>query len=190
MLFKDTYYAYQKDKICGRIRILFLWEKTMYCKKCGKDYDKKKKICKDCGIALTPGTSPATAKKGINKIAIVIIGVVMLAVIAVFLIVGLSGMVPQDLKGEWYEVSGFGGELKFMPNGVLEYTIFGEPKEGSYEYNSSIGQGNLSMEEENMSEFTCDGLTIEMDGAKFTRQVVEQMDFSEIIESLGGGSEE
>ncbi len=156
----------------------------MYCKNCGKEYPKEKKICKDCKIALTPGTSPASANKGVNK-KFIIIGVVLAAaVIALFLIIGLSGMVPADLKGEWYETTGMGGMLEFMPNGELSYNIFGEDKVGSYEYNSASKKGKLALDEKEMADFTCDGVTIEMDGAKYTRQYVEQMDFSEIFEGI------
>lgn len=67
----------------------------MYCKKCGKDYKKTKKVCKECGIALTPGRSPG--KKGNNNKKFIIIGIAIFAVIiAFFLIVGLSGLFPAQ----------------------------------------------------------------------------------------------
>ncbi len=62
----------------------------MYCKKCGKDYPKTKKVCADCGIALVPGASPASRDQKINKVPIIIFGVLVVVVVAVFLIVGLS----------------------------------------------------------------------------------------------------
>lgn len=61
----------------------------MYCKQCAKDYPKTKKVCKDCGIALVPGTSPITRKRKANKGVIIVFGVLVVAVIAVFLILGL-----------------------------------------------------------------------------------------------------
>lgn len=63
----------------------------MYCKKCGKDYPKSKKICSDCGLALVPGTSPANRERKINKVPIIVFGVIVVALITVFLILGLSG---------------------------------------------------------------------------------------------------
>ena len=62
----------------------------MYCKKCGKDYPKTKKVCNDCGIALVNGTSPATRKRKMNMGVIIVFGVLVVAVIAVFLILGLQ----------------------------------------------------------------------------------------------------
>jgi len=62
----------------------------MYCKKCGKNYPKNKKVCPDCGLALLPGSSPASRKHKINKAAIIVFGVIVVALIAVFLILGLQ----------------------------------------------------------------------------------------------------
>lgn len=61
----------------------------MYCKQCGKDYPKNKKVCSACGTALVPGTSPASRKHKINKGMIIVFGVIVVAIIAVFLILGL-----------------------------------------------------------------------------------------------------
>lgn len=67
----------------------------MYCKKCGKDYKKNKKVCKDCGIALTPGKSPG--KKGDSNKKFIIIGIaVFVVIVAFFLIVGLSGILSNQ----------------------------------------------------------------------------------------------
>ncbi len=157
----------------------------MYCKKCGKDYPKEKKVCKDCRIALTHGTCPNSAKKGM-KIAVIAVIAVMMAVIALFLIIGLSGMLPQDLKGIWYETSGFGGIIEFKPNGELEFNGFGEEKTGTYKYNSSSGVGEISLAFEyiGISEFTCDGTTIDIGGAKYTRQEVEQLNYDQTVEEF------
>ena len=158
----------------------------MYCKKCGKDYPKNKKVCKDCGAALVPGTSP-TSKHHKNRGMIIgaIVGIVV--VISVFLIIGLTGMVPADLKGTWYETTGMGGTLEFKASGVLAYTIYGDEGEGTYEYNSATGEGSLSRmsgDEEVEFTFTCDGTTITMDDVIYTKEYVEQVDFSDIFESL------
>ena len=61
----------------------------MYCKKCGKDYPKKKKVCTDCGMALVSGTSPAGRKRKSNKAVFIVFGVIVVALIALFLILGL-----------------------------------------------------------------------------------------------------
>ena len=61
----------------------------MYCKKCGKDYKKTKKVCSDCGMALVTGTSPASRKRKVNKTIFIVFGVLVVALIALFLILGL-----------------------------------------------------------------------------------------------------
>jgi uncharacterized membrane protein YvbJ len=61
----------------------------MYCKKCGKDYPKNKKVCPDCGMALLTGSSPASRTHKVNKVAIIVFGVIVVVLIAVFLILGL-----------------------------------------------------------------------------------------------------
>jgi hypothetical protein len=67
----------------------------MYCKKCGKEYKKDKKVCKDCGIALTQGKVPD--KKGNSNKTFIIAGIVIFVVIiAFFLIVGLGGTTPNQ----------------------------------------------------------------------------------------------
>ncbi|MGI5848536.1 MAG: hypothetical protein ACOX8Q_00460 [Christensenellales bacterium] len=155
----------------------------MYCKKCGKDYPKEKRVCKDCGIALTPGVSPVSKKRGIKRM--LIIGSAMIViVVAVFLIIGLGGMVPSKLKGTWYETTGLGGTLEFKPYGVLQYKIMGHESEGSYQYDGAIEEGNMTRQignEPRVSEFTCDGITIELDGATFTKKYVQQQDLGSLI---------
>ncbi len=65
----------------------------MYCKKCGKEYKKDKKVCKDCGIALTPGKSPE--KRGSSNKTFIIVGIIVfIVIVAFFLIVGLGGATP------------------------------------------------------------------------------------------------
>ncbi len=61
----------------------------MYCKKCGKDYPKTKKVCADCGMALVSGSSPAGRKRTVNKAVFIVFGVLVVAIVAVFLILGL-----------------------------------------------------------------------------------------------------
>lgn len=62
----------------------------MYCKKCGKNYPKNRKVCPDCGLALLPGVSPASREQKINKTVLIVFGVIVVAFIAVFLILGLQ----------------------------------------------------------------------------------------------------
>jgi len=62
----------------------------MYCKKCGKNYPKNRKVCPDCGLALLPGVSLASREFKINKTTLIVFGVIVVVLIAVFLIIGLQ----------------------------------------------------------------------------------------------------
>jgi predicted nucleic acid-binding Zn ribbon protein len=62
----------------------------MYCKKCGKEYPKTKKVCSDCGMALMNGTAPSSRKQKVNKVPMIVFGGIVVVLIAVFLIIGLS----------------------------------------------------------------------------------------------------
>ena len=157
----------------------------MYCKKCGKEYKKDKKVCKECGIALTPGVSPKTKNKS-NARVMIIAGAVVVIVIAVFLIIGLGGMVPAALQGTWYETTGMGGTLAFKSYGELDSVVFGVAYKGTYQYDGATQQGIISRnttDEEGDLEFTCDGTTLEVSGATFTKQYVEQ----QTLDDLFGG---
>ncbi len=61
----------------------------MYCKKCGKTYKKPKKVCDDCGLALANGVSPTANKGKIKKGPIIVFGVIVVVLVAVFLLFGL-----------------------------------------------------------------------------------------------------
>ncbi len=62
----------------------------MYCKKCGSEYPKTKKVCSDCGIALVNGAAPSSRERKFNKAPIVVFGAVIVILVAVFLIIGLG----------------------------------------------------------------------------------------------------
>lgn len=161
----------------------------MYCKSCNKDYPKNTKLCKKCGVALIPGQAPIE-DKGINKRVFIIGGVVAALVIAAFLLVGLLGMVPADIKGTWYEVTGFDYSYEFLTFGKIEYSGNGKTYTGTYKYDRKTKTGVVSSDEQDVSdrEFTFDNATITMDEAVFTRQYVEQFSpesaFEQILEGL------
>jgi ribosomal protein L37E len=145
-------------------------EKNMYCKKCGKDYKKNKKVCNDCGIALTPGKSPGNKKSGDKKM--LIIGcAVLVVIIAVFLIIGLGGMLPEQLKGSWRDQAGIAGTIEFKPGGIVEWTASGELHRGRYSYNGATSEGSFKLDSnDKVHEFTCDGTTLTMDNITYTKQ--------------------
>ena len=160
----------------------------MYCKKCGKDYPKEKKVCKDCGVALTPGVSPKTKNTARSRM-LIISGAVVVVVVAVFLIIGLGGMVPSALQGTWYETTGMGGTLEFKSYGELESVVFGVAYSGTYQFDSATQQGTITRaitDEEGNMEFTCDGTTLEVSGATFTKKYVEQQTLDDLLGGMAG----
>lgn len=163
----------------------------MYCKSCSKDYPKKTKLCKKCGNALIPGQAPSE-DKGISKKVFIIGGVVAVLIIAAFLLVGLIGMVPGDIKGKWYEVNGYDYEYTFLTFGKIEFSGHGDTYTGTYTYDPKTKAGIVHSDYEEISdrEFTYDNATITMDISVFTRQVAEQFDsesvFGQLLDELSG----
>lgn len=146
----------------------------MYCKKCGKDYPKNKKTCKDCGIALTPGKSPGS-KKNSNIRLFIVGGSILVVIIALFLIIGLGGMLPEQLKGKWYDKAGVAGTIEFEPSSHVQWTASGVVNSGNYSYSSGTGKGSVKLSNaDNTHEFTCDGTTLTMDGITYTKEYASQ----------------
>lgn len=141
----------------------------MYCKKCGKEYPKDKKVCKTCGIALTSGKSPD--KKDKSNLKIIIAGcAVLAAIVLLFVIIGFGGMLPQQLKGVWYDKSGLMGTVEFEPGGKVKWNSGAGNSMASYSYNAGSGEGVITLPgEENGHAFTCDGSALILDGVTYTK---------------------
>lgn len=150
----------------------------MYCKKCGKDYPKDKKICKDCGIALSPG-HPHSPDKNSKLRFIIICCVVGALILAAFLIIGIPSVIAHQeelnlnkIKGTWYDQAGSRGIIQFEEGGKAKWTewlIF----DNEYQYTYDGQNGTLSLNGQEF-KFTCDGTTLSVDGATFTKNYVEQ----------------
>jgi predicted nucleic acid-binding Zn ribbon protein len=136
----------------------------MYCRKCGKDYPKSRKVCKECGTALTPGKSPGKKNKSNTKM-IVIGGSILAIILAFFLIIGVGGMLPQQLKGTWRDQGGLMGTVEFKPGGVVEWSA---GSDSTYSYNAGTGQGTITADG-GAHPFTCDGNTLILDGATYIK---------------------
>ena len=155
----------------------------MYCKKCNINVKKDKKVCPHCGAAVTPGEVKGNPAKRMRKIAI-IASVVAVTVIALFLVIFLTGRVPAELKGTWYETTGMGYSV-FKPSGVMIMTAMDVENPGTYTFNSATDQGTITVDGET-STFTCDGTTIEWDGISMTKTYVEQLDLDSMFSGLTG----
>lgn len=156
----------------------------MYCSKCGKDYGKAKKICSDCHLALTPGSAPNIKKS--NKGILIVGTIVALVVIAVFVVVGITGHVPSELSGMWYNSIGF-GTMEFKGGGKVEFVMpETDAMLGEFEYDRQTGQGKFSMEvgKEMDSQFTFDGTTIQIDDGNivYTREYVAPFNLNDLTD--------
>ena len=161
----------------------------MYCKNCNKDYTKKDKLCKKCGIALVPGKAKSE-DKGISKRVIIIGIAVAVVIVAAFLTVGLLGMVPSDIKGTWYEIRGNDFEYEFSTFGKVEIGGTGKDYTGTFEYDSDTKTGKIIPDEDagGVREFSFENATITMGDSIFTREYVEQFTpeaiFDQILDQL------
>ncbi len=143
----------------------------MYCRKCGVNYKKDKKVCPRCGSALQKGEWKENKTSRLKKIIIIACAVAIL-VVALFLTIFFIGRVPPKLAGTWYEVTGI-GYLEFRPNNVVLVTTSGYTSEGTYAFDNAKGEGTLTSygEEETL---TCDGVTLHWGGTTMTKAYVEQ----------------
>ena len=159
----------------------------MYCKECGKEYPKKSKMCKKCGIALSGGAAPITKNTKSKKVIIISV-VVGLLVAAALLTVGLVGLVPDKITGTWYEVTGNGPVFEFKSFGKLIYSSAIINGEGTYQFDNATGLGMVDMQNEDFppKEFTCDGATLEWDSMTFSREFVERFDFKGVLDQAIG----
>lgn len=151
----------------------------MYCKKCGVNYKKDKKICPRCGQALQKGKSRQDESSRIKKIAVIACAAAAL-VVAFFLVIFFIGRIPPKLMGTWYEVGGY-GYLEFKPNGVVTLTSSGYSKDCTYTFDNTKGEGTLTFNNE-QDTLTCDGVTLHWGDTMLTKAYVEQINMGMNIE--------
>jgi|GEM_PF-2538117 hypothetical protein len=156
----------------------------MYCKKCGINYKKDKKVCSRCGLALQPGEFKQDNAPRRRKIIIIACSAA-LVVIAFFAVIFFTGRVPPKLLGTWYEVNGY-GYMEFKPRGVMTYYGSGNESSGTYAFNNETGEGTIVYHDEE-DTLTCDGTTLSWGGSVMTKTYVEQveLDFGSIIDQMG-----
>jgi hypothetical protein len=177
----------------------------MYCTKCGQQSEDGTVFCSRCGNNLQSAnqspTAPAAAPvyqgyaqgypvpKKSNKGLIIglSVGAAVLVIAAVLLFVFILPGGSGDIAGKWYEQTGFGGTVEFLSGGNVNYEAAGFPMSGKYTYNSGSKTGQMTIEIFGMSEdvdFALEGNMLNVDGAYFTRDVVEQQDLSDMMDDL------
>jgi len=87
----------------------------------------------------------------------------------------------SDVEGLWYETTGYGGTLELYADGTYDMTIVGYVFSGTYEYDASSGTGMLyEHDTRDTYSLTVSNGMLETDGYQYTRDFVEQYDWSDM----------
>ena len=178
----------------------------MFCTKCGQQVDEAMAFCTKCGNNLkgTPQQPPApaaapyyqgyaqgypAAQKGKSKKGLIIGLSVGAGVLAIFLVVLFVFILPGGaggIMGKWYDPSGY-GTIEFLGGGTVNYEAAGLPMSGTYTYDTGSKSGTLTVEMMGMSQeadFALEGDMLYVDGTYFTRDVVQQQDFTDLLDDF------
>lgn len=116
----------------------------------------------------------------------------IILVVMVALLVGIfAACGGNPIQGMWYETNGF-GTVEFKGGDKCTVSAMGIEIEGTYKFDAGSGEGELTMSfmgEETSSDFKLDGKELEMDGATFTRDKVEQVDMEDMMGEMMEGLE-
>jgi len=92
-----------------------------------------------------------------------------------------TGGVTTGIQGLWYETTGYGGTLELYGDGTYDMTIAGYVFRGTYEYDASSGAGTLYERDTGETyPLTVSNGVLETDGYQYTRDYVEQYDWSDL----------
>lgn len=101
----------------------------------------------------------------------IISGCLGAVIIAFFLIIGISSLIVHPLIGKWYDQGGVLGTIQFNEQGKAERVSVGETSEYSYTFDGQKGKLTAQGQE---YDFTCDGNTLVIEDATYTKNAVEQ----------------
>lgn len=115
---------------------------------------------------------------------------IILCVLLVAIVVAFAACGPANsINGLWYEETGFGGTLEFKSGGVVTMVVMGITVDGTYTFDAAKGEGSFTisiMGQEGTQDFTLADGELNVDGAIYTREKVEQQDLGDVLEGLGG----
>ncbi len=171
----------------------------MFCTKCGHKLEDGTVFCTQCGnrleIASGQPTQPAaTAYAGYapppqkkNRTGLIVglsVGGAVLIIAIILLVVLLPRGGSTDLAGMWYDETGYGGVVDFKANGTFDMQVAGMTMPGTYTFDKSKNTGKLSISYLGESEeipFKLDGSRLNIDGAWYTRDAVEQFNYNDML---------
>ncbi len=179
----------------------------MFCTKCGQQVDDGMMFCTRCGSKLKgapqPPQAPAAApyypgyaqgypayqprKSHKGLIIGLSVGIGVLAILAVVLFVFILPGGAGGIAGKWYDQSGY-GTIEFLGGGTVNYETAGIPMSGEYTYDAGSKSGSMTVEVLGMSQefgFELEGNMLNVEGTYFTREYVQQQDYSDMLDDFG-----
>jgi hypothetical protein len=112
-----------------------------------------------------------------------IVSLIILLVVLVVVFTG-CGAPANGVSGLWYEQTGIGGTLEFKGGGVVSAAVMGMTLDGKYTFDASTGKGTVTMMDTESAFELKDG-KLNMEGAVYQREKVEQQDLGKLMEGLG-----
>ncbi len=89
----------------------------------------------------------------------------------------------STVAGTWYETTGTLGSITFYEDGSLAVDSNGMFIYGTYTFNAADGSGQIELEEEGLTNtytFSCDGISLQIEGSSYTRDYVEPVSVTTI----------
>lgn len=118
--------------------------------------------------------------------------VILFVALVIIVAVAFAACGPANsLNGLWYEKTGFGGTLEFKSGGVLSMVAMGLTIDGTYTFDAAKGEGKLTVSfkgQDSTQDFTLADGELNVGGAVYTRDKVEQQDINDMLEGLGGAA--
>lgn len=176
----------------------------MFCTKCGHKLEEGAVFCTQCGnrresapsqpaqpaAQIYQGPAPQPQKK--NRTGL-IVGLSVGGAVLIIAIILLAVLLPRagnaDLQGTWYDETGYGGTVDFKANGTFDMRVAGMTVPGTYTFDKNKNTGRLSISDLGESDevpFKLDGDRLNIDGAWYTKDYVEQIDYSDMLNDFGG----
>lgn len=116
--------------------------------------------------------------------------VIVLVVLLVVLIAAFAGCGSPagSIDGLWYEETGFAGTMEFKSGGNCSMEAMGMKFDGKYTFDAAKGEGTIEIMEQK-SSFKLENGKLNMDGAIYTREKVEQQGLDTLLEGFGDALE-
>lgn len=90
----------------------------------------------------------------------------------------------NTVNGLWYEKTGLAGTLEFKSGGVVTMSVMGLNIDGTYTFDAAKSEGSLTISfagTEQTSNFTLKDGQINLDGAIYTKEKVEQQNLGDLL---------